>query len=73
MTTVHTFEQIDTKPIGARSRIVYLSIHFQRAAIYARFLVYRTDKDWVVENMDFRPKPETIMPWLAFSGVDYAE
>jgi len=68
-----SFEAIDSKPVGRSSRIVYVAINFQNAAVYGRFLMYRTDKDWVVQNMDFSPKPEAIMPWLAFTGEDYSQ
>ena len=68
-----SYEIIESKRINQTSQIIYLSINFERAAVYARFLVYRTDKDWVVQNMDFSPKPEAIMPWLAFAGGDYTQ
>ncbi len=59
------YDLVDAKEIGKSSRILYLSIHFDRGAMYARFLVYRAEKDWVVQNMDFNTRPEAIMPWLA--------
>jgi hypothetical protein len=68
-----TYEAINTKQINGSSQIVYLAINFEHAAVYGRFLLYRADKDWVVQNMDFSLKPELIMPWLAFEGVNYAE
>jgi hypothetical protein len=68
-----SFEVIDTKRISQRSEVLYLSMNFERTAIYARFLLFRTEKDWVVQNMDFSPRPEAIMPWLAFEGVNYGE
>ena len=61
-------ELIHSKAISRASQIVYLSINFERGVVYGRFLVYRADKDWVVQNMDFSERPETIMPWLAFEG-----
>jgi hypothetical protein len=48
-------------------------VNFEQAAVYGRFLLYRADKGWVVQNMDFSPKPEAIMPWLAFEGGTYGE
>jgi hypothetical protein len=67
------YEVVDTKQVGASTQIIYLSINFERAAIYGRFLLYRADKTWVVQNMDFSLKPEAVMPWLAFQGVDYGQ
>ncbi len=67
------YEIVDTKRVGVSTQIVYLAINFERAAIYGRFLLYRGDKVWVVQNMDFSLKPEAVMPWLAFQGVDYTQ
>ena len=66
-----SYDVIENKRVSQSSQIVYLSMNFERAAIYGRFLLYRTDKGWVVQNMDFSPKPEAIMPWLAFAGGNY--
>ncbi len=60
-----SYELITTKRIGSSSKIIYLSINYERGAIYARFLVYRTDTDWVVQSMNFNTRPEALMPWLA--------
>jgi hypothetical protein len=66
-------ETLEAKEVGQNSQIVYLSINFERGAVYARFHLYRTEKSWAVQNMDFSTKPEAIMPWLAFEGVKYSE
>ena len=68
-----SYEVIDSKAIGPNSSIIYISMNFERAAVYGRFLVYRTEKAWVIQNMDFSPKPEAIMPWLAFNEGNYQE
>lgn len=68
-----SFDAIDSKPVSQSSKIVYVAINFQNAVVYARFLVYRADNGWVVQNMDFSPKPEAVMPWLAFSGENYGQ
>lgn len=66
-----SYEPVESKPISQDSRITYLAINFERGAVYARFLIYRTDAGWVVQNMDFSTQPEALMPWLAFAGGDY--
>ncbi len=68
-----SYELVESKAIGTTSQILYLAMSFERGAVYARFLVYRTEKGWVVQDMDFNTKPEAIMPWLAFQPVNYAE
>jgi hypothetical protein len=59
---------LQTKLIGRSSKVIYMEIEFDRAAVYARFLVYRTEKGWVVQSMDFSTRPEALMPWLAIEG-----
>ncbi len=63
-----SYEPIQIKNINATSQIVYLSINFERGAVYARFLLFRTAKEWVVQSLALNTKPETIMPWLALEG-----
>jgi hypothetical protein len=67
-----SYEIIDSKVVNQTSSIFYISVNFEHAAVYARFLVYRTDGNWVVQNMDFSTRPEAVMPWLAFGTVDYS-
>ena len=63
-----SYEVVDARRISASSQVLYLAINFDRAAVYCRFLLYRIDDNWVVQNMDFNLKPELIVPWLAFAG-----
>jgi len=68
-----SYEPVDVKPIGQSSKLLFIAMNFDHAVVYARFLLYHTGKAWVVQSMDFSPKPEAIMPWLAFGGVSYNE
>ena len=61
-----SYEWVATKIVGKSSKILYLAINYERGAVYARFLVYRTERDWVVQSMNFNTRPEALMPWLAF-------
>ncbi len=62
-----SFELIETKEIGKPYKVYSLSMNFERGAVFGSFQVYKTTKDWVVENMDFDTKPEAIMPCLVHS------
>jgi len=68
-----SYEPVQTKSVGDSTRIVYLAIRFEHAAMYARFLTYRSANGWLIQNMDFSPKPEAMMPWLTFEGEDYTQ
>jgi hypothetical protein len=70
MGNYRSYEVVQTKRVGANSQLLYLAINYQRGAVYARFLLFRTERDWVVQSMDFNLKPEALMPWL---GLEAAE
>lgn len=57
-------ELIEARAIGRTSQLLYLTLNFERGALYARFLVCRADKQWVVQSLAFDLTPETLMPWL---------
>ena len=61
------YELIETRAIGRTSQLLYLTLNFERGAVYARFLVCRADKQWVVQSLAFDTRPEAIMPWLETS------
>jgi hypothetical protein len=71
--TYKSYELVESKQIGQSTELFYLAMNFERGAVYGRFLMYQTAKGWVVQDMDFTTKPEMIMPWLAFIGVNYSE
>lgn len=62
------YELLKTDSIGSSSQVLYLSMNFQRGAVFGRFVLYRTEKGWVVQDMGFSTRPEAIMPWLSFAG-----
>jgi hypothetical protein len=63
-----SLEVIEVKEIGKTSKILYLAMNFERGVLYGRFLLWKSDRDWVVQHIDFSTKPEVIMPWLALGG-----
>ena len=61
-------EVIQSKSISQLSQVIYVSVNFERGVVYGRFLLYQTDKGWVVQNMHFSERPGAVMPWLAVQG-----
>jgi hypothetical protein len=59
--------------VSQSSQLFYLAMNFDRAVVYARFLLYRTAQDWVVQNMDFNVKPEMVIPWMALPAAAATE
>ena len=66
--TYKGYEVVDAKWVGKSTRILYLTMLFERGAVYGRFLLYRAPKDWVAQHVDFYTRPEAIMPWLAMES-----
>ncbi len=68
-----SYEVVEIKHISKNSEVIYLSVNFAHAAMFGRFMLYQTVQDWVVQSMDFSPRPEAIMPWLMFAGENYTQ
>jgi hypothetical protein len=63
-----SYEVIEVKEIGKTSKILYLSMTFERGVIYGSFLVWKSDRDWVVQRREFNARPEVVLPWLTSGG-----
>ena len=59
-----SYEVIQVKEIGKSSKILYLSMSFVGGVLYTSFLIWKSDRDWLVQHLEFNTKPEIIMPWL---------
>lgn len=59
-----TFQLIEIKEIAETSRVITISMDFERGPIYASFLAYKTDVRWLLVSFDFNTKPEVIIPGL---------
>ncbi|MDT8318297.1 MAG: hypothetical protein RQ824_09970 [bacterium] len=55
---------IATKEIAPTSRFIILSMDFERGPVFARFLAYKGEKDWLLVSFDFNTKAELILPAL---------
>jgi hypothetical protein len=60
-----SYEVVEVKEIGKRSKIFYVSMAFERGMLYGSFLVWKAERDWIVQRSDFSTRPEAVMPWLA--------
>ncbi len=67
------FDVVQTQSISSSSELAYIAINFRRAVVYGRFLPYRTDQDWVIQNRDFNVKPEALILRLALPGAPTTE
>ncbi|MGA2166962.1 MAG: hypothetical protein ABSG62_02040 [Terracidiphilus sp.] len=56
------YEVISTRDITPKTRVVYLVLDFDKGPLFAKFVVYRPDRDWILANFTFNTKEEAILP-----------
>jgi hypothetical protein len=56
------FEVVSIHEITPRTRVVYLVLDFDKGPLFAKFVAYRPDKDWILVNFNFNTKEEAILP-----------
>ncbi|MBE9503539.1 MAG: hypothetical protein IME96_05130 [Proteobacteria bacterium] len=64
-----TFKLIEITEIAETSRVITISMDFERGPIYAKFLAYKSKQEkfsaeWILVSFDFNTKPEIIIPAL---------
>ena len=57
-----TFDIVQSKNLAPSVRVVYLTLDFEKGPLYAKFVAYRTDKDWILTSFDLNTKAEVILP-----------
>ena len=55
---------IETKEITPLSRLVTLGMNFEQGPLFARFMIYKGEKGWLIVTLDFNTSPEAILPGL---------
>jgi hypothetical protein len=59
------YELIKVKDIGPSTKLVFLSMNYERAALFVRFQVYRAKAQWVFIGLHAGDKYEEVLPtWL---------
>jgi hypothetical protein len=62
-----SYEVVEVRDVGRNSRILFVSMTFERGVLFGSLLVWRSDAEWIVQHMEFNTRPEIIMPWLTLS------
>jgi len=58
-----SYELMSTRVFSARSRVLYLILHFEKRPVFARFEVYRSDLGWILlGEYEFNENPDKILP-----------
>lgn len=57
-----TFDIVSTHDITSRVRMVYLVLNYEKGPLFVRFMVYRSDKTWILTNFKFNTQEDVILP-----------
>jgi hypothetical protein len=51
---------VSTRELSPKTRILYLVMNYESGPLFAKFVVYRTDKGWILTSFNFNTKDEMI-------------
>jgi hypothetical protein len=57
-----SFEVISTRNISSKTQVIYMVLEYDKGPIFAKFIIYRPDKDWIMVNFKFNTKEDVILP-----------
>jgi hypothetical protein len=56
------YEVMTTRNLTRSTRVIYMVLDFDKGPLFAKFVVYRSDQDWILVNFKFNTKVEAILP-----------
>jgi hypothetical protein len=57
-----SFELISGRTMSPSTRIVYMTLDYERGPVFAKFSIYRTDEGWIVTAFAFSTDEDQILP-----------
>ena len=56
------YQVIKIKEISKTSKMIYLSMDYEKGPLFASFLSYKSGDKWLLSSFTFNMKPEVILP-----------
>jgi len=56
------FHLIQSKDLSSNTRVIYLTIDFELGPVFAKFLMYRAEQDWILTSFLLNTNPDVILP-----------
>jgi hypothetical protein len=56
------FDVIGARQISPSTRVVYLTLDYDRGPLFAKFVLYRTTQGYIVTSMVFSPNDTEVLP-----------
>jgi len=60
--TYRGFEVVSTRDISPKTRVVYLVLDFDKGPLFAKFVTYRSEQDWILAYFNSNTKEELVFP-----------
>jgi hypothetical protein len=56
------FDFIRSRNLSPTTRIIYLTLDYEKGPLFAKFVTYRTEQGWILPSFTFNTKEESILP-----------
>lgn len=56
------FDVVTIHQVSPSTRIIYMTLDFDKGPIFAKFVLYRTEPGWIVTNLVFSPNDADVLP-----------
>ena len=56
------YQVVKVKEISKTSKMIYLSLDYEKGPLFASFLSYKNGDKWILASFTFNMKPEVILP-----------
>jgi hypothetical protein len=60
--TYKAFELIRSRDLTPTTRIIYLTLNYEKGPLFAKFTAYRAEQGWIIANFTFNTKEDLILP-----------
>jgi hypothetical protein len=62
--TYRNFNVIGSRDLGSRTRILYLTLDFDKGPLFAKFVAYKSDQGWILMSFDFYTNSDDLPSFL---------
>lgn len=56
------YEVISIRPVSPTTRIVYMTLDYDKGPLFAKFVLYHSGVGWIVTNLLFSPNDAEVLP-----------
>lgn len=57
-----SFDIVSDRTISASTRVIYMTLNFDKGPLFAKFILYRTEPGYIVTSLLFSPNDTDVLP-----------